>query len=264
MERELDVQLFRRKARGVDLTEAGRTLLDEARIILAHLERAVETTRRTARGEQGRLCIGIAPTAPFVPLVPRAIRAFREAFPLVSLTLREGLSNEVKEQFAKKQMDVAFVRASTLHVDELIVSPLLEEPMIVALPGGHPMARRGRNATVVLKHLAGDPFILFGPPGTSIYDETIAACQRAGFSPRVGQQAPRITTTLGLVAAGLGIALVPQSMQIMRMDGVVYRRLNGVRPSAFLGLASRQIDPSPVVRQFLALVKKAAKQQLSG
>ena len=89
MERELDVVLFHRKPRGVELTDAGRVLFVEARAVLAHLERALETTHRTARGEQGQLCIGIAPTALFHPLVPRAIRDFREAFPLVSLTLEE-------------------------------------------------------------------------------------------------------------------------------------------------------------------------------
>jgi DNA-binding transcriptional LysR family regulator len=263
IERELDVQLLRRKPRGVELTDAGRALLAEAKAILAHLDRALETTRRTARGEQGRLCIGIAPTAPFHPLVPRAIRAFREAFPLVSLTLEEGLSNEVTERFAKDQMDVAFVRASILHADKLVVSPLLEEPMIVALPSLHPIARRGRNATVLLKSLAGDPFILFGPPGTGIFDETIVACRVAGFSPRVGQQAPRITSALGLVAAGLGIALVPESMQNMRMDGVAYRHLKRPQPKAFLGLASRRGDPSAVVQQFLTLVKNATKRHMS-
>src|SRR5713226_4598129 len=95
IERELDVQLFHRKARGVELTDAGRALLDDARAIIAHLDRATETTRRTARGEQGKICVGIAPTASFHPVVPRAIRAFREAFPLVSVTLEEALSDEV-------------------------------------------------------------------------------------------------------------------------------------------------------------------------
>ena len=94
LEKELDVQLFRRKARGVELTEAGRTLLDDARAILARVGRAVETTRRTARGEQGRLCVGIPPTGPFHPFVPAVIRAFREAFPLVSVTLEECLRTE--------------------------------------------------------------------------------------------------------------------------------------------------------------------------
>lgn len=260
MERELDVQLFRRKPRGVELTDAGRALFEETKAMLAHLDRAMETTRRTARGEQGRLCVGIAPTAPFHPLVPRSIRAFREAFPLVSLTLEEGLSNEMVERFAKDQMDVAFVRTSTVHAETLMVTPLLEEPMVVALPSLHLMALGDRDAALALERLAGDPFILYGPPGTGLYDETVAACRAAGFSPRIGQQAPRITSTLGLVAAGLGIALVPESLQRMTMDGVVYRRLEGAhQPKAVLGLVSRRGDPSAVVRQFLSLVKKAVR-----
>ncbi|WMT79694.1 LysR substrate-binding domain-containing protein (plasmid) [Bradyrhizobium sp. Ash2021] len=204
--------------------------------------------------------VGIAPTAPFHPFVPRVIRAFREAFPLVSLTLEEGLSNEVRERFSHDQMDVAFVRTSTIHADNLVVSPLLEEPMVVALPSLHAMAQGKRDTALPLKRLAGDSFILFGPPGTGIYDETVAACRAAGFSPHIGQQAPRITSTLGLVAAGLGIALVPESVQSMSMDGVVYRRLKGAaQPKAVLGLVSRRGDPSAVVRQFLNLVKRAAK-----
>src|SRR5918994_7058132 len=86
MERELDVQLFLRKPRGVELTEAGRVLLEDARAMLAHLDRALETARRTARGEQGRSCVGMTPTAPFHPLVPRAVRAFRKSFLLVSVS----------------------------------------------------------------------------------------------------------------------------------------------------------------------------------
>lgn len=132
--------------------------------------------------------------------------------------------------------------------------------MVVALPSLHAMAQGKRDTALPLKRLAGDSFILFGPPGTGIYDETVAACRAAGFSPHIGQQAPRITSTLGLVAAGLGIALVPESVQSMSMDGVVYRRLKGAaQPKAVLGLVSRRGDPSAVVRQFLNLVKRAAK-----
>src|SRR5258708_18449637 len=108
IERELDVQLFRRKPRGVELTDAGRAFLDDARATLAHLDHAFETTRRTARGEQGRICVGVTPTSPFHPFVPRVIRAFQKAFPLVAVTLEECLSNEL--------------------------NPLLEEPLVVALP----------------------------------------------------------------------------------------------------------------------------------
>lgn len=260
IERELAVQLFRRKPRGMELTEAGHALLVDARAIISHLDRAVETARRTGRGQQGRLCVGIAPTAPFHPFVPRVIRAFREAFPLVSLTLEEGLSNEVRERFSHDEMDVAFVRTLATQADKLVVSPLLEEPLVVALPSGHAMAQGSREKALPLKRLAGDSFILFGPPGTAIHDDTLMACRAAGFSPHIGQRAPRITSTLGLVAAGMGIALVPESMQNMSMDGVVYRRLTGApQPKAVLGLLSRRGDPSAVVLQFVNLVKRAAK-----
>jgi DNA-binding transcriptional LysR family regulator len=206
------------------------------------------------------LCVGIAPTGLFHSFVPRVIRAFREAVPLVSLTLEEGLSNDVRERFSHDQMDVAFVRTSNIHGDNIVVSQLLEELIVVALPSRHPMAQGQRDTALSLKGLAGDSFILYGPPGTGIYDETVAACRAAGFSPHIGQQAPRITSTLGLVAAGLGIALVPASMQSMSMDGLVYRRLKGTpQPKAVLGLASQRGDPSAAVRQFLNFVKRAAK-----
>ncbi|SEE25052.1 DNA-binding transcriptional regulator, LysR family [Rhizobiales bacterium GAS191] len=258
MERELDVQLFRRKSRGVELTHAGRALLDDARIVLAHFDRALETTRRTARGEQGRICVGIAPTAPFHPVVPRAILAFREAFPLVSVTLEEALSDEVFERMRTDRMDVAFIRTSVADADNFVISPLLEEAMLAALPSGHALAQG--DGALPLKRLGGETFILYGPPGTGIYDRTVAACRAAGFSPRIGQQAPRITSTLGLVAAGLGISLVPACMKRMNMDGVTYRRLKGsAQPKAVLNLASRRGDASAVVRQFLSLVKRTAK-----
>ena len=256
LERELKVQLFHRLARGVELTSAGKALLVEAKAVLAHLDHAIETTRRAARGEQGRLCVGIAPTAPFNPLVPNAIRAFRETFPLVSLVLEEGLSNEVVTRFNTDQMDAAFVRAPRIHAEGVVVVALQEEPMVAALPRRHPAAK---SKIVALRNLAGDPFVLIGPPGTGLHDETVAACRAAGFGPRLGQQAPRITSALSLVAAGLGIALVPSTMQSVRMAGVVYRRLQGTAPKAFLGLASRRGDPSPVLRQFLNLVRAMAK-----
>lgn len=261
LEQQLDVQLFRRKPRGVELTSAGKVLLDEARAMLAHLTRGIEATQRTARGEQGRLSVGIAPTAPFVSFVPRSIRAYREAYPGVALSLWEGLSNEAVARFAVNELDVAFVRAARVHTDALLITPLLDEPIIVALPSEHPAAQQSPAKPVPLARLSKDPFILIGPPGTGIHDETVAACHRAGFIPRVGQQAPRITSTLGLVATGLGVAMVPESMQCMTMDGVVFRRISGKQPMAFLGLASRRCDMSPMVRQFIVLAKRFARQR---
>ena len=266
IERELKVQLLRRTARGVELTEAGATFYADARAMLGQLDRAVETTRRTARGEEGQLCVGVTSTSPFHPLVPRAIRAFSAACPMVSLTLEECLSNELVERLRNERMDVAFIRTSLAGAEGLVVHPLLQEPMVVALPSTHPLAQGKPDSSVSMKRLASDTFILYGPPGTGMYDAIIAACLAAGFNPSVGnlgastQQAPRITSTLSLVAAGLGITFVPSSLQRMNMDGIVYRSLkDAAQPTASLSLALRRGDSSAVVNQFCNLVRKAAR-----
>jgi len=112
-----------------------------------------------------------------------------------------------------------------------------------------------------LKDLAGETFIVYArQQGPGLYDETTAACLKAGFRPRLGQEAPRVTSALSLVAAGLGISVVPASMQRMAMDGVTYRRLKGTaQPKAVLTLASRRGDPSAVVHNFRGLVRRAAR-----
>jgi DNA-binding transcriptional LysR family regulator len=262
IETELDVQLFHRKARGVTLTEAGRVFLDRARATLAQYDGAFEATRSAARGEQGRLSVGIMPTTPFHPFVPFVIRAFRAAFPLVTLTLDECLRKEAIERLDAKQMDVAFLRAPLPEAQDLLVDPLLVEPMVVALPGDHPLAQRGRGSgPVSMKDLSGETFIVYARQlGPAFYEATMSACLKAGFSPRLGQEAPRITSALSLVAVGLGIFFVPACMQRMTMDGVTYRALKGFAlPNAVLNLGSRRSDASPVVRNFVGLVRKAAR-----
>jgi DNA-binding transcriptional LysR family regulator len=269
IERELDVQLFRRKARGVELTDAGATFLDDARATLAQLDRAVESTRRTARGEQGRICIGVTSTSSFHPLVARAIRAFSEARPMVSLTLEESLSNELLQGLRDERMDAAFIRTAPAGSEGLLIQPLLDEPMVTALPSAHQLASGPKDAPIPLKRLAAEPFILYGPPGTGMYDTIIAACHAAGFNPNVGnlgastQQGPRIGSTLSLVAAGLGITFVPSSLQRMNIEGVTYRRVKGAAPpTARLSLASRRGDSSEIVKQFVALVRGAARREV--
>jgi len=259
MECELDVQLFHRRARGVELTDAGRTFFNNARAVLAQLDHTFESTRRTARGEEGRISIGIVPTSPFHPFVPRVIRAFREAYPQVSLQLEERLGGELLELLGSEQIDVAFIRTPHTNQEQFVINRLLEEPMLVALPATHALARNSESA-LLLKHLARETFILYAPLGTGLREVTMAACRAAGFSPRVGQEAPRVTSTLSLVAVGLGISLVPASLSHLYVDGVLYRRLSGsIQPKAPLDLASRRGDSSVVVRHFLKLVRQAAR-----
>ena len=259
IERELGVQLFRRKPRGVELTEAGRTFFDYARNITASLNRGLEATRRTARGEQGEIRVGITPTSPFNPLVPRVIRAFREAYPLVALTLAEYNSGNLIELLRNEQLDAAFIRMHPAPPDGLVPSLLVNEPLILALPEQHRLAHVGGGADVPLaiRSLA-DERIIIQAGGLSIYADVVAACRAAGINPRI-EQGPPLASTLNLVAVGLGISLVPASLQRTHMDGVVYRRLKGIRPVLPLILASRRGDPSVVVRQFLNFVRRAAK-----
>ena len=233
LEQELDVQLFRRKPRGVELTDAGAAFLDRARAILDQVDRAFATTRRTARGEQGRVVVGFTSSAPFHPFVPRVIRAFREMSPLVSLVLEESGSSELVQglqqrrdrcgvhSFAGRRRGRADGAAAARRENARRAA---DRP-----PAGERRPRRkfSRNALPLpLAALANETFILYKRPGgPGLYDTIITACRGAGFSPRVGQEAPRIISTLNLVAAGLGVSIVPESLRRLQMDGVVYRRL---------------------------------------
>lgn len=261
LEAKLDIQLFHRRARGMELTDAGRALLHEARDVLKRLERAVDSSKSIARGLAGQLRIGIAPTAPFHPFVPRSIRAFRSAYPEVIVTISEGLSNEVQRELVQRQSDVAFVRVRTMADPELVTHVLLEEPLIAALPKSHRLALAKREVLPSLRSLESDAFVLYGPPGTGLYDETMRACARAGFVPTVGQHAPRIASTLGFVGAGMGVALVPDSMKHVAVDGVVYKRLPAsVAAKVVMGLACRRHDSSAVVQNFVRQVTALAQE----
>lgn len=262
IETELGVQLFRRKARGVELTEAGRVFMEHARATIKKFDDGFEATRSAGRGEQGQIRVGIMPTAPFHPFVPFVLRAFRTEYPRVLLTLDECLRSEALERLRDREMDVAFMRANIDDPQILLLNPLLVEPMVVALPSGHALARRRKGETsVALKDLADETFIVYARKlGPAFYEATIAACHKAGFSPRLGQEAPRVTSALSLVAVGLGIALVPACMQRMTMDGIVYRALKGAtQPKAVLNLASRRSEQSLVVRNFVNMVRQAAR-----
>jgi DNA-binding transcriptional LysR family regulator len=261
LERELDVQLFRRKPRGVELTDAGRAYLNSARAILGQLAHAAETTRRAGRGEEGRISVAFTSSIAFHPLVPRAIREFRETFPLVAVTLAEGTRTDLLERIESDRVDAALIWY-TANLEGLVSHPLLEEPFVVALPEGHAFARSPARSILQLKRLSNETFVVNsrGGPRSVMPNSVLAACHAAGFSPRIGQEAPHVISTLPLVAAGIGIAIVPASLQHMNIRGVVYRRLAGNTPLKVpLNLASRRGDTSAVVRQFVSLVRRRAK-----
>jgi len=258
IERELDVRLFVRKPRGVELTEAGSSFHREVGQVLAGLENAVETTKSTARGERGRICVGVTPTGPFVPLVPRVMNEFRRAFPNVNVTVEERLSSELIDLVRSNRADAAFLW--TPRAEGLVSIPLLHEPLVVALPSRHPLARPA-NRSIPVKLLATETFIVYGrKDGFGLYASTIVACRAAGFSPKFGQESPRLASALNLVAAGLGLFFVPSSIQRINMHGVTYKPLTGPNPpKATLSLVSRRNDSSAVVSNFMRVVRESAK-----
>jgi DNA-binding transcriptional LysR family regulator len=259
LETELDVQLFRRHPKGVELTQAGAALLVEAREILRQVNHAVTATRRTARGEAGRIGLGFTSSASFHPFVPQAIRDYRTAHPLVALSLEENGTAELVDALLNERIDAAFVRSPISPAAGITVHSLLDEAMVAALPTGHPLIASPARP-LALGALAGETFILYRRPvGPGLHDAIIAACQRAGFSPAIGQEAPRMLATLSLVAAGLGVTLVPDSMRRLRVHGIVYRPLDGsaglVAP---LNLAYRRGESSPAAQRFIALARQMA------
>ena len=258
LETEMGVQLLRRKPRGVALTDAGETLLAEARAILAHVERAKTASQRTARGEQGRLGVGFTSSAPFLPFVPND-RSFRDAHPLVSVSLEEDGTAELTQALRDERIDVAFIRTPVSDASGLEVHELLTEPMVAAVPAAHKLAQ-GAGA-LELRALEDETFIVYRrPSGPGLCDTIFAACHAAGFSPHVGQKAPRIVATLNLVAAGLGVAIVPRSLQRMQLDGIAYREVSDApQLLAPLLLASRRGDPSAAVRRLVTLVRSSAR-----
>src|SRR3954453_2018975 len=260
LEAELGAPLLRRNPRGVELTQAGEALLAEARTGLEQVERAVTVTRRAGRGEAGRIGLGFTSSASFHPLVPAMVRAYREAYPLVALSLEESGTSELVEALVQQRLDAAFVRSPIGAASGIAVHSILEEPMVAALPAGSLLAVARARHPLPLAALAGEIFILYRRPlGPGLYDAIIAACQRAGDSPNIGQEAPRMLATLSLVAAGLGVTLVPQSMRRLRVHGVVYRALeSGTGLVAPLNLAYRRSENSAAAQRFVALVRRSA------
>jgi len=262
IEQDINLQLFRRMPRGVALTEAGRAFIDGAHTTFANLDRALELARRVARGEEGRISVAFSSSTAFHPLVPRVIREFRKTFPLVAVTLTEGSPAELIKSIASDRLDAAFLRINFSRPEGLVFHPLLDESLLVALPEGHALAGGLARAALPLKRLSEETFVVNYRQGRRavLRDAVFAACHAAGFSPRVGQEAPNAISTLALVAAGIGISIVPASLQHMTIRGVIYRRLT-VSPQlkVTLYLASRSADSSTVVRQFVNLVRRRAK-----
>ncbi|WP_349256220.1 LysR family transcriptional regulator [Banduia mediterranea] len=263
LEREVGTKLFKRLPRGVALTDAGQSLLDDARTILADVARAGDHARRAARGELGRVRIGMINSAPFHPFVPRVIREFGQRYPQIALSLEEKSTPALAAAVLDEQVDVAFVRPPLGDDERLTVQALFDEEVLIALPQGHPLAE---YLSLPLDALAAEPFVLFPRPvGAGFYDDIISACQRSGFSPRIVQETSQITSIVNLVAAGLGVSVVPASMQQVHSEGVTYRSIFGDRLKARMCLVHRRDEvDSATISNLLGVIEEVRNRALTG
>lgn len=228
LEEELGFDLFERLPRGVVLTEAGKAFAQDAQRILDSLQQSAEKAARIARGELGTISIGLTSSAGFHPLTMALIREFRRQHPNVGIDLTELNAAEINEQLLQGRVHLAFLRKPVARPPELSFRLLDEEPMMAVLPEDHPLLarRRGRQPQIALSALAHENFILVRRPGApGMYADIIAACRAAGFSPNVVREVPRMFSGINLVSAGLGVTLVPASMQQHHQSGVVYCRV---------------------------------------
>ena len=255
LELRMGVKLFDRTSRRVALTHAGSVLLERARALLHEAQQATLATQRASRGEIGRLTVGFILAATH-RVLPVTLREFRRRKPEVNLVLREMPIARQTTALADGEVDIGFLRPP---VDTRLIATetLLREPFVVALPEGHSLAR---HAVLALSGLAQEPFIISTPGRSPLHSQFISACAAAGFTPTVVQDAENLVTVIGLVRAGLGVALLPQSVEALRPAGVVLRRLRGIDTRVETALAWRRDDRSPVVEAFIAAARAACRR----
>ncbi|HYH11959.1 MAG TPA: LysR family transcriptional regulator, partial [Thermomicrobiales bacterium] len=233
LERELGVELFRRTKRRVELTEPGRVLLDSARRTLAEAATTVHDVQRAARGEVGRLAVGFVGAA-VADVLPRILRHYTDGFPDVELDLRQCSTAEQVDRLRDGALHVGFLRPP-IHEPALETQVVARERLLVVVPVRHRLAKR---ESVDLRELAGERFILFPrSQGPGSHDRIIRLCHEAGFVPEIGQEAVEMQTIVGLVAARLGVSIVPDSVRHLRTEGVRYLPLEGRTPTWDLAVA---------------------------
>jgi len=252
LENEIGVALFHRVPHGAELTAAGTAFLDEAKASLAAAEKAKLAAQGAARGETGRLALGFTASSAFNPAVSGTIRKFRARWPDVRLTLTEMNSHLLMQSVLRGEVDAAFIRPGLENPKDVRMKRLADEPMMIALPSHHPLAVHPK---LPISALANEAFVLFPRiVGLSLYDDVVEACRNAGFEMIVAQEAPQMPSVVNLVAADLGVSIVPAAIAQIKLAGVTYRPIEGEPLVARLGLVSMKNNRSPLIDNLTSLL----------
>lgn len=262
LESQLGMPLFHRHPKGVNLSDGGRLFLVEARRILQDMEALQQRMGRIARGQQGLLAIGFTSSAAVHAFTPEALRACRSRFPDIELVISENNAAEITEAVATARLHAGFLRVPVSRPEGVALETLLNEPAVVALPVDHRLAQPRRSKPIAMNDLQGENFILVRQPGApGLYANLLALCAAHSVQLNVVAEVSRMMTNLNLVAAGVGITVVPASMQGAHPQAIVYRPLAAsVRLDAPLTLAYRAADCTGPTATFVKLVRQIAAQ----
>jgi DNA-binding transcriptional LysR family regulator len=258
LERDLGVQLFKRTKRSVTLTVAGRSTLEEAIRTLQQADRTVLVAQQAGRGQLGHIEIGFVGSAIFSGVLSGAIFRFREANPLVELRLNElGILQQLND-VSSGRLDIGIVRTPVKSLPpDVGISELYREPIILALSAKHPLARR---KAITLGALKEEPFVAMQiQEGVGFNAQVAEICAKGGLTPRVAQRAMQFVALAGMVAGGLGIAFVPESLRHLQIPDIVYRPLTEITEQSNLAIAFRKSERAPAVMAFLKHMRSSAK-----
>jgi DNA-binding transcriptional LysR family regulator len=254
LEHELGVKLFDRTRRSIQLTDAGKYFLNEARQVLSHVERAAETAGRISRGQAGRLTVGFVGSV-IHTFLPEGLRTYRERFPDVELVLQELNTAEQMKSLHAGRIDVGFLYVGAQD-PALASKTLTQAPLLAVLPTKHALSGR---KSLRIRELAQEPFIANTRSSEPVVrDAFISMCHSAGFSPRITQEAGQVQTVLGLVASGLGACLLPDFIKNIRRPGVQYIPLSGSPLTVKLAVVWRSDNSSTLVKSFVKVIESSA------
>ncbi|MBP1154278.1 MULTISPECIES: LysR family transcriptional regulator [unclassified Paenibacillus] len=244
LERELGFPLFYRTNRHVELTDAGKVFADEVRKMLDYLSRAVENAKRTHHGEIGKLTVGFVGSATY-DILPVVLREFRSLYPNVQVHLIELPTPKQIEALREDEIDVGVLRPP-VHDEEIHTEIVSSVPCVLAVPKQHPLVH---SKNISLGNLTPYPFVMLSrKTWAGLYDEILGLC-----NPTIQQEAFEFQTVIGLVAAGMGIAVVPQSAMNLHTQHVDYIDLKDQLPVASMGVSWRRNDQSPLVKTFVEI-----------
>ncbi len=254
LETELGVLLFERTKRQVKLTPPGRVFFQEAQRVLEQAEWAAEMAKLAAKGQRGRLSIGFNSSATY-SVLPKILREYRRNCPDVELILQELTTTQQIESLSDNRIDVGLLY-SPLDKEALNSLLIYREPLIMALNSHHPLSQAPNPSLEMFKN---ESFIL--PPyqiGGGLYKQIMSFFEEVNFVPKLVQEAIQLQTMISLVAGGVGIAIVPASLQNLQLEGVVYRSLQETTPEIEIAVAWRQNNCSPILNKFLASISSVS------